>query len=70
MLSFPFQMKWPWPVIEEEYDFNGDDAHVWKTAKEIATPTIDSKIAASDGNDNSAGCHVIDQTKPHMKKPY
>jgi uncharacterized Zn-binding protein involved in type VI secretion len=32
--------------------------------------SIDGKMAASDGGDNSAGCHVIDQTKSHMNKPY
>jgi hypothetical protein len=38
-------------------------------AKEVATPTIDGKMAASDGDDNSAGCYVVDQTKPHTNKP-
>jgi hypothetical protein len=69
MLSFPFEVQWLWPVIEE-YDLNGGDAHVWKMAKEVATPTIDGKMAASDGDDNSAGCYVVDQTKPHTNKPY
>jgi hypothetical protein len=32
--------------------------------------SIDGKMAASDGGDNSTGCHVIDQTKSHMNKPY
>jgi hypothetical protein len=39
-------------------------------AKEVATPTIDGKMAASDGDANSARFHVVDQTKPHMNKPY
>jgi hypothetical protein len=35
----------------------------------VATPTIESETAVSDGDDGSAGWHVIDQTKPNMKKP-
>jgi hypothetical protein len=36
---------------------------------EVATPIIDGETTASDGDNNSTGWHVIDQTKPNMKKP-
>jgi hypothetical protein len=55
-----------WRIIIN--DFNGDDVLVWKTAREVATPTtIDGEMAALDSDGSSAGWHVIDHEQTKLK---